>query len=184
MENRYVVVPVDLSEPGYILVSKLISVQASTPQLEQAKFDAAEMAVKHGVPFAVATADDNGPLPLPGGSRLAEVVCISQPTLLWHHRNRMADERYLAAVHWAVAQVMLTLTQWYEQDELLSEAITSIEEPGAVGQYHRSEVAAALVKQRAELAQYTLMTLNEVPDLDDFSPTDVVGAEIKSELVA
>lgn len=156
--------------------------QAITEHLAQAKLEAVNMANRHHVNYAVVpyanpalnTTDWGNGMPpylvLDGSG----ITYLAPPVVTGDTRTRITTERYLAAVYWAANQIVDGIMQWMEQDELLQEAVRSIEQPALNPTMTRWEVSCGIAEQRANLAQWLALSWRETPDLDEFSPVTVL----------
>lgn len=174
MESQFLIVPVKPAGDDW---------QASDPQqrqcltqfAEQARLTAATMAAELCTPVAVVgwsgSAADGG---VKDGFLFSSSVWTASPSMTTTERNRLADERFLAATHWVVDVLMLELERFIEQDELLREAGEALD--GSLPSRLMAKGMGTKVSEiRADNATCLLRSLHDVPDIDEWSPLQSIG---------
>lgn len=173
MESQFLIVPVKAAGDGDWKVWDPDHRQSVTQFAEQARLTAATMAAELCCPVAVvgwSGGDDCGGVK--DGFLLSSAVWAASPSMTTTERNRLADERFLAATHWVVDTLMLELERFIEQDELLREAGEALD--GSMPTRLAAKGMGSKVSEiRADNATCLLRSLHDVPDVDDWSPVNV-----------
>jgi len=151
--------------------------QLLTERVEEARNQAVYLAEQHEVPYAVQCVRMGETAAVPAGDAIGYVgmdnsnynVWLAKPRMPWAQRNRIIDERYVAAVRSLVTDVLCEIDEWMTQDDMLGMVADTLRNVNGNGSPHAS-VSDDVTRLRADLCKYLLLSLSQLPDLDDWSP--------------